>query len=265
MNPALAVLAAITIAGAVLAVSSRDVRTCLLGILIVLLGAPLIADPWPTPLAAVARVAAALLAVRLLAIGLRGEETARGSRLGWPAEALLAAAAGVAGFGSHGLGAAAQGPAEAQAAGFGLLVLAAAPLASGRDVLRLSLGSLLLIVAATLIRSALDAPAGETEQLIGAVLTIGLGGAIGVIATAARGAGGLAAIGDLPPERARYRAPDAHPLTEAELRSGRMPADEPVDGDAVSAPPAATPSGPGRRRRPPPTQPSARPTRRPRP
>ena len=145
MNPALAAVAAITIAGGVIAVSSRDVRTIVLGIFLVLLAAPLIADPWPDPLATLARIAASLLAVRFLAIGLRGEDATRGTRIGWPAEGLLAAAGAVVGFGSHGLGAAGLGPAEAQAAGFALLVLAATPLITGRDVLRLGIGSLLLL------------------------------------------------------------------------------------------------------------------------
>src|SRR5215213_4338558 len=104
MNPALVALATITIGGAVLAVSARDVRATVLGLLVALLGASLVADPWPGPLPILARIAATLLAVRLLAIGLRGEDATHGTRIGWPTEALLAAAAGVAGYGSHGLG-----------------------------------------------------------------------------------------------------------------------------------------------------------------
>ncbi|MBA2382373.1 MAG: hypothetical protein H0V73_09715, partial [Chloroflexi bacterium] len=104
MNPALAAIAAISVAGAILAVSARDVRATTLGLLVVLLAAPLIDAPWPGPLPILARIAATLLAVRLLVIGLRGEVTTSGTRIGWPAEALLAAAAAVIGFGSHGLG-----------------------------------------------------------------------------------------------------------------------------------------------------------------
>ena len=191
MNPALVAVAAITVGGGILAVCARDVRATLLGLLLVLLGAPLIADPWPGPLAILARIAATLLAVRLIAIGLRGDAVTSGSRIGWPADLLLAAAAAVVGFGSHGLGAAGLGPAEAQAAGFALVVLAVAPLVTGRDALRVAVGALLLLVAASLIRAGLDRAPSDAEQLVEAALTIAIGGAVAAIMTAARAAGGL--------------------------------------------------------------------------
>ena len=220
MNPALVGIAGVTIAGAVLAVSAREPRGTLLGLLVVLLAAPLIATPWPGPLPILARVAAALLATRLIVVGLRGEGelVGDGSRIGWPAEALAAAAAAVAGFASHGLGAAGLGAPEAQAAGFALGALAAAPLVTGRDVLRLGVGSLLLLQAALLVRQALDAPATDGEQLVVSLLTIGLGGAVAVIVAAARAAGRLAIVdedtrGDTP----ALRHADAHRPTERDL------------------------------------------------
>jgi hypothetical protein len=227
VNVALAVFAGVTIAGAVLAVSTREVRATVLGVLVVLLAAPLVASPWPGPLAILARVAAALLAARFLTIGLRDVTVSGGTRIGWPAEALAAAAAAVIGFGSHGLGAAGLGPAEAQAAGFGLIALAITPLATGRDVLRLGIGSLLLVMGALLIRVGLDRPAGDGEQLVISLLTIGLGGAVGVIAAAARAAGGLE-IANLPTGHRGPRPPDAHregPPVPAPARSGPV---EPV-------------------------------------
>jgi hypothetical protein len=224
MNPALAALAAITIGGAILAVSARDPRTGVLGVLVVFLGAPLIADPWPGPLPILARVAAALLAIRLLAIGLRGDVTTHGTRIGWPAEALLGAAAAVIGFGSHGLGARGLGPAEAQAAGFALVVLAIAPLTVGRDVLRVAVGAVLLLVGAGLLRTGLGEPAGEAEQLVWAGLTIALGGAVAVIAAAARSAGGLVSLAPATAAgRSVPRPPDAHLATEGGKR--RPPAE----------------------------------------
>jgi hypothetical protein len=224
VNPALLAIAAATVAGAVLAVSARDVRATVLGLLVVLLAAPLIADPWPGPLSILARIAAALLAIRLLLIGLRGDAVTSGSRIGWPAEALVAAAAGVVGFGSHGLGAVGLGPAEAQAAGFALIALAAGPLFTGRDALRLAVGALLLLVAATLVRAGLDAPPPEAEQLVGALLTIAIGGAIAVIVAAARAAGGLDVVdGDVPGEASR-RLPDAHRPTARETGATVGPA-----------------------------------------
>jgi hypothetical protein len=236
MNPALAAIAVVTIGGAVLAVSARDVRATVLGLLVVLLGAPLIADPWPDPLSILARIAATLLAIRLVAIGLRGEIATSGTRLAWPAEALLAMAGAVIGFGSHGLGAAGIGPAEAQAAGFALIVLAAAPLFTGRDVLRLAVGALLLLVAASAIRAGLDPSPGQAEQLVDAVLTIAIGGAIAVIATAARAAGGLDAIDAGRPGDPARRLPDAHRAPE-----GPSPVTAPKRAPSRAPKPASRP------------------------
>jgi hypothetical protein len=223
VSPALAGIAVVVIAGAVLAVSSREPRAVVLGILVVLLGSSLVASPWPDPPAILARVAAALLAARLLLAGVRGDElTTTGSRSGWPAEALIAAAAAVAGFASHGLGAAGLGPPEAQAAGFALGALAVAPLLVGRDALRLGVGAVLLLQGAILVRQALDAPPTDAEHLVYAFLTVALGGAVAVIATAARAAGGLDVVDAATAfgPRARRR-PDAHRPTERELERDR--------------------------------------------
>jgi hypothetical protein len=258
VNVALAVFAGVAVAGAVLAVSSRDVRATVLGVLIVFLATPLVASPWPDPPAILARVAAALLAARLLTIGLRGEELTAGTRIGWPAEALAGGAAAVIGFGSHGLGAAPLGPAEAQAAGFGLVALAVTPLITGRDVLRLGVGALLVVMGAVLIRVGLDAPPGDGEQLVVSLLTIGLGGAVGVIAAAARAAGGLETA-NIAVGRRALRPPDAHPAparpgSEMEPASGRPPAPGRPSGSRRSLWPASlrrTPRSPFSR----PTQP----------
>jgi hypothetical protein len=240
MNPALAGIAVVVVAGGVLAVSSREPRAVVLGVLVVLLGSPLIASPWPDPPAILARVAAALLAARLLLAGIRGDDLATtGSRSGWPAEALLAAAAAVAGFASHGLGAAGLGPPEAQAAGFALGALAAAPLLVGRDALRLGVGAVLLLGAALLVRQALDAPATDAEQLVDAFLTVALGGAVAVIVTAARAAGGLDVVDEAEGPRARRRQ-DAHRPTERELERERARDGAPPGGNA--------PAGRGSRR-----------------
>jgi hypothetical protein len=254
VNPALAAIAAVTIAGAVLAVSARDVRATLLGLLIVLLGAPLVADPWPDPLSILVRIAATLLAVRLMAIGLRDDAATGGTRIGWPAEALVAAAAAVIGFGSHGLGAAGLGPPEAQAVGFALIALAAAPLFAGRDVLRLSAGALLLLVAAASIRAALDPSPSPGEQLVEAILTIGIGGAIAVITTAARAAGGLDAFDVVSPGGVARRLPDAHRAAEPSPGPMPPPASTPAPG-APSRPPRPRSSAP----RPAPRRPAPRP------
>jgi hypothetical protein len=235
VNVALAVFAGVAVAGAVLAVSTRDVRATVLGLLVVFLAAPLIASPWPDPPAILARVAGALLAARLLTIGLRGEEATVGTRIGWPTEALAGAAGAVIGYGSHGLGAVALGPAEAQAAGFGLVAVAIAPMFTGRDVLRLGVGSVLLVMGAVLIRVGLDAPLGDGEQLVISLLMIGLGGALGVIAAAARAAGGLE-LANVQPGRRGPRPPDAH---RAEPPAPGRPAS--LSPPASVPPPASSP------------------------
>ena len=267
VNPALAAVAAVTVGGAILAVAARDARATLLGLLVVLLGAPLVADPWPDPLAILARIAATLLATRLISIALRDDVTTSGSRIGWPAETLLAGGAAVIGFGSHGLGATGLGPAEAQAAGFALIVLAAAPLFTGRDALRVATGAVLLLVAASLIRAGLDRTPSHAEQLVDALLTIALGGGVAVILTAASAAGGLDAIDAGGPGGlggAGRRLPDAHRPT-ARDSEGAAPARGPVapgprpvavpkpvapgqkplpEPDPASAPPARAPTRP---------------------
>jgi hypothetical protein len=220
VNPALAAVAAIAIGGGVIAASARDPRATVLGLLVVLLATPLIADPVPSPLAVLARVAAALLAARLMTIALRGEATTTGTPIGWPAEAVIAAAGAVAGYGSHGLGAPALGPAEAQAAAFGLAAVAIAPLVTGRDVLRLGVGAMLLVQAALLVAQALDEPAADGRQLVVAVLTIALGGAIAVIAAAARAGGGLAVLEDAAADSMIRRRGDRRRPTTVATRLG---------------------------------------------
>jgi hypothetical protein len=262
VNVALAVFAGVAVAGAVLAVSTRDVRATVLGLLVVFLAAPLIASPWPDPPAILARVAGALLAARLLTIGLRGEEATVGTRIGWPTEALAGAAGAVIGYGSHGLGAVALGPAEAQAAGFGLVAVAIAPMFTGRDVLRLGVGSVLLVMGAVLIRVGLDAPLGDGEQLVISLLMIGLGGALGVIAAAARAAGGLE-LANVQPGRRGPRPPDAH---RAEPPAPGRPASLPPPASVpppASSPPASSPppSSPAPPSRPPRTKRPAGPPR----
>jgi hypothetical protein len=199
MNLALAGLACVVVAGAVVAVSAREARAALLGLLVALLGASLIADPLPGPLPIAARIASAFLACRLIAVVIRDlDEPTGGSRLGWPVEALAAAAAAVIGFGTHGLGAPGEGPAEAQAAGFAVGVLAASPIVSSRDVFRLGMGAILLLVGGLLVRQGLGGTPSELEQLVTSGLVVGLGGAVGVIVAGARAAVGSLVVADQP-------------------------------------------------------------------
>jgi hypothetical protein len=199
VNVALAGLACVVVAGAVVAITAREARAALLGLLVALLAAALVADPLPGPLPIAARLASAFLACRLIAIAIRDlDEPTSGSRLGWPVEAIAAAAAAVIGFGTHGLGAPGEGAAEAQAAGFAVGVLAASPIVSSRDTFRLGMGAMLLLLGGLLVRQGLSGTPSELEQLVTSGLVVGLGGAVGVVVAGARTAVGGLAVTDQP-------------------------------------------------------------------
>jgi hypothetical protein len=222
MNPILAVVALAVVGGAVVAVSARDTRTVLLALTVALVASPLLADPLASPLGLAARLVGAVLATYLLWVVARdrGDATllpspTEGSRIGWPAEVLVAAAAFVVGVAAHGLGAPAAGPALASAAGFAVAALALTPVATGRDVVRVGIGLLLLIDAALLVRAALGGTPSEVEELLTATMLVVLAGAVAALAANARadGTGGYA-FADPPRGRAR-REPDAHRLDQA--------------------------------------------------
>ncbi len=213
MNPALAGVALAVLLGAVVAASARTTRTAVLGLILAMTGASFLADPLPDSLGLAARLVGTVLAGYLLWIAGRDPDARTGgSRLGWPAELLVATAAAVVGYGSHGLGAPATGPALAQAAGFALAALAVAPLFNGRDVVRLGLGAILLMTGGILVRASLGGTPGNLEQLATAGAVAIVGAVVAALAMAARTdgpAGFDLAAG--PGERVR-RPPDAHPL-----------------------------------------------------
>ena len=153
MSGLLAIAAVATVAGALVAVTGRDARIALVGLVVALAAAPFLADPLPGPAALGARVVAALLGGYLLFVVLR-ETTAvtRGSLVGLPAETLAAAAAFVIGYGTNGLGSAALGPAAASATGFALAVIAIGPIVRGADVFRLGVALAVLVTGAELVR-----------------------------------------------------------------------------------------------------------------
>jgi hypothetical protein len=191
VNPLLALLAVVVVGGGLVAVSARDARIALLGLLIALIASPLLADPSPALLPLAARLVAAILAGELLWVTLRATTTrTRGSSIGWPVEVLVAAAAFLAGLGMVGLGVETAGPREAQAAGLALAVLALNPVLFGRDTFRLGVGLVLLVVSATVLRVALAGTPGALEQLITGGLVVGLGGALAVLCANAFQAGG---------------------------------------------------------------------------
>jgi hypothetical protein len=190
VNPALAGVALAVIVGAVVAGSARNARAAILGLVVTMVGAPVIAEPVPAPLALAARLVGALLAGYLLWIATRGHNIrTAGSRVGWPTDAFVAAAAAVVGYGSHGLGAPAGGPAIASAAGFALAAVAILPVITGHDILRVGLGLCLLLGGALLVRTGLGGTPEQLEQVLTAALVAALGGAVAILAAAARSDG----------------------------------------------------------------------------
>lgn len=221
MNPVEAGIAALVVAGAILATAARDPRAAVLGVLVVLLLSPLVATPWPSPLAMLARVAAALLASRLLIAAVRGDLLVEGSRIGWPGSVLAAIAAAVGGVASHGLGAPALGPATASAASFALVAVALPPLLISRDVVRIGSAAILLVQAAVLLRQGLAVAPSDGEQLVTAALVVVAAGAAAVIAAAGRSAGSLLITDD--DDASRTLRASARPRRGLTPRTGIRP------------------------------------------
>lgn len=221
MNPLLAGVALLVVTGAIVAVSAREPRLVVLALAVTLVVGPLIATPMPDPLGMAARLVGSLLAVYLLWMAVRdrpdrassaGPGRTEGSRIGWPAEVLVAAAAAMVGWSGHGLGAPAGGPALASAAGFALAALAVTPLLTGGDVLRVGAGMFLLVEAALMVRTALGGTPPALEQLLTAGLLIAMGGTLAALARAARNDTNGGFDIDLDRPVRRRREPDARPL-----------------------------------------------------
>jgi hypothetical protein len=182
-------------AGAVVAVSTREPAAAAIGLAVALVASALLTDPLPSAAILGVRVVAALLAAALIRWAAHGGPR-QFSLLGWPAEALLATAAGVAGLGiAASLAAAATssgiplgepgGPgigstdagvlnamALATAAGTSLLALGAAPLVHGDPGLQRAIGRVLVTQAVLLLRIGLAGPATELEEIARAALLV---------------------------------------------------------------------------------------------
>jgi hypothetical protein len=197
MNPALAGVALAVTAGAVIAASSREARAALVGLVLALGLGPFLTDPLPGPAVLGARVVTGILVAYLLWAVSGDELHGLGSRLGWPAESMLAmgvAIAGIAMAGSletpdpSGPGRpASAGPLDALTpaalalgAGLASIVVGLAPALLGRRALRMAIGLLLVVQGVVLARTGIAGPPGELEQLgiDGLVLAIGTSAAL---------------------------------------------------------------------------------------
>jgi hypothetical protein len=256
VNPILAGVALAVIAGAIVVVSVRDARVVVLAMAMVLVLSAVLADPLAAPAGLAARFVAAILAAYLLWIAARDRTDdglpsapTEGSRIGWPAEVLLAGAAAIVGFAVEGLGAPPVGPALAGAAGFAIAALTVAPVLTGRDVFRVGIGLVLLMDAALLIRAALGGTPEPLEQLLTAGLMVTIAAVVAAMARAARadGVGGFAFATDAAASRPT-RPPEARPR-EAHRQPDRLP---PLPGDLnlITADERTTSTTPRRRPRP---------------
>jgi hypothetical protein len=236
VTPALVALALVVVGGGVVAVSAREPRFATLGALVVLCGAPYVADPLPDPVALAARLTGAVLAGYLVWISLRHPAgPTSGWQIGWPGAAAVGGVAFLAGWLAAGsLGAvlaasAGEGPRAGAAtaltagelvpragiaAAAALVALATAPIVMARDALRLGLGLLLLLSASDLARHAFAATTDSIVEL-GMAVFVAAGGA----AIAALVAASIRIHGDLqlrtgigrPPAVHHRAADEAHP------------------------------------------------------
>lgn len=210
MNPFQLGAAIALLAGALVALSARDSRWILAGLVASLGLAPLVADPLPSPIAIAARLVAAILGAELLIVALRESRSPTGGApLGPASIAFAAAAAGVVGYATAGVGSPADGPAIATGAGFALATLAVGPLLLGRDILRIGSATVLLVSAASLVQAGLAGTPGALEQGALAGATIAVLGATAVLAAAALRAGHDLSVAGVVPRETLF---EAHPF-----------------------------------------------------
>jgi hypothetical protein len=183
----LAVIGVAVVAGALIAVSALESRVAILGLVLALVAAPLVTAGPPAPLPLAVRLVAAILAGYLLWVAVRPVPArTAGSRLGWPAELLLAGTAAVVGWAAlDGPGVAAGGPREAGAAALAVGVLALGPLLGRADALQMGIGAALAITATELLRVGVAGAPSPLEELSVAVVVVAAAGAAALLARAA--------------------------------------------------------------------------------
>ncbi len=178
MNPILVGVAFAVTAGAVVAVSAREARLALVGLVVALAAAPFLADPLPPLSTLAARVIGAALAAYLVRVAVaptmpdadtrRRDVFRGGSRTGWPTESLLAVAAWIVGLnvaihlealnpGGAGVSAddllgAVRASSLATGAGLASIVIAIVPSLGSRQALGTVLGLLILVQGVSLFR-----------------------------------------------------------------------------------------------------------------
>ena len=233
MTPVLVILAGLVVAGAVAAVAAETPRLAVLGLLLALLGAGYVAEPFQGLSGLLARPVGTTLGVYLIWIALRRSPVAMpAASIGWAGAAAVAIAAFVAGW----LGAGTLGTALVAGSGdgpglgaIGAVLVAGSPVPKAdlgaalalaalaipqvllaRDTLRLGTGLLLLLAASSLVGNALTGRPDNVAALGGALLVAFVGaGVAAVISLSIRRGGDLVIRDSLRPDAAiRHRAAD---------------------------------------------------------
>ena len=205
MTPLLVAAGAFVAIGAAVATGARNARIASLGLALVLVAAPFVADPLPGPgpLPLAFSVVAGILAGFLVFVAARRVPDGSGSSLGLPATVGAAAAGFAVGLGATAVALPRLGPDAALAAGLAACAVAIWPIAIPRDVFRLG-SALIVLVDGTILL--LTAFAGTPEALNGMLAGIALVALAAAVAAVTRGAvattGGSAVPDDLPGRRA---------------------------------------------------------------
>lgn len=240
MTAVLLAIAGVVVAGAVTAVAARTPRLAVLGLLLALLGAAYVAEPFPGPVPLAARLAGTTLGTYLTWISLRrAPAVVPATGLGWAGSTAVAVAAFVTGLlaagtlagtlgggsadgpGTGGMAAALGGgspvPRAAIGAALALGALAVPQVVIARDTLRLGVGLLLLLAAAGLVANALGGRVDPVNDLAIALLTAVAGACVAaVIAVSVRRGGDLLIRDALRPDAVIRH----HPADDAHRRSG---------------------------------------------
>ena len=174
------VAAAVAVMGGIVAISARDARVVVVGLLLAMCAAQLAASPEPMVLAVVFRILGSLLAAYLLWAAARGRSIdAEGSGMGFLAECTVAAAAFSAGWFVAPVKPLA-GPLVAQAAGIALIAISIVPL-TGRDVLRVGAGATILVLGGSMLLAAWVGQPSSLWYISLTALLVGLVGATSLL------------------------------------------------------------------------------------
>ena len=175
----------VAVGGAFLAITARDGRLVAIGILVAMVAALLASSPPPTTPTVVFRLLGSLLAAYLLWAATRGPATrarsvhSEGTGFGPVAEIAAAAAAFSIGWFVAPVKPL-PGPVAAQAAGTAIVVLALVPLA-GRDVFRIGVAAVMMVIGGSLLLEAWVGPASALGQILVTALLVGIVGATCVL------------------------------------------------------------------------------------